>query len=145
MSGLVGVPPISVSPPEWVIIWTVSAWFGILAETVLTETLAGWSSNTLPSGFWPSQVVIYISVGTSRNLNSRYNQEQYMKGHLFETHRCCGVVSFKKTLYMSCLELVPSWYPRNVPIWLKDCWLMLNLQRRQKYISTLFEHSQLAK
>ena len=45
-----------------VLIWTVSAWLWVLAEDVIAETFAGWSSNTLPSVFWPSQVVVCISI-----------------------------------------------------------------------------------
>ena len=37
MSGLMGVPPISVSL-ALVLIWTVLAWFGVLAKTVVAET-----------------------------------------------------------------------------------------------------------
>ena len=42
----------------------------------------------------------------SFNSDRRYNQEYYLNGHLFETQQGQCVVSFRKTLYMFCLELV---------------------------------------
>ena len=63
MSGLVGFPSIWVSLPEC-LFGRFQLDFGFIAETFV-----GYSSNTLPSGFWPSQVV-YISLGTSHKLNS---------------------------------------------------------------------------
>ena len=41
MSGLMGVPPISVSL-ALVLIWTVLTWFGVLAEAVIAETFEGY-------------------------------------------------------------------------------------------------------
>ena len=41
MSGLMGVPPILVSL-ALVLIWTVLAWFGVLAEAVIAKTFVGY-------------------------------------------------------------------------------------------------------
>ena len=61
-----------------------TARFGVLESQLFRatgNTETGFCPNTLASVFWPSQVVVYISLGTSRNLNSFYcrspiNQEQ---------------------------------------------------------------------
>ena len=67
MSGLVGFPSIWVSPPAC-LLGRYQLDLGFLAEDVISESFVGYSSNTLSSGFWPSQVV-YISLGTSHKLN----------------------------------------------------------------------------
>ena len=63
MSGLVGVPPISVSPPEC-LFGLLQLDLGFWLKMLLRRRL--WvEAQILPSVLWPSQVVVYISMDFS--------------------------------------------------------------------------------